>query len=350
VEDVDSSLSDKKQVGDVNTLGNFNGRSGSSITVTSDDGLDMEFSPVRTLPLALLHLILIVGVEIQACLELYSDDYRFILIPGIFLAVLSATYAIARLEHRRLRSLGYLRFYIQANKFLRIIFFVVTLSNSVGCIIYVFYNEDTPSKTNILIVLVTLELLCSLVCVLYYTKLCINFNRDNALPDAHAWQQSQALPEHELAGGSRVQASSRDIIQKQALMIRHLDKQLRSVSDELQKAKQQNKFNHMSSRRSDFDYLLNAKDNEIRALRVECDRLKQDQKQLSTDLEELRKTHGLVQNEQKGYQSELENVKNTLRKTEKEKAQLALVVQVHEETNSEMRREIDNLRTQSAPT
>jgi len=294
--------------------------------------------------------LLILFVEAQAWTsEIYGDNIRFILVPGVFLAVLASSYALARLEHRRLRSLGYLRFYIQANKYIRVVFFVVTLANSVICVIFTFYPDDWPVHDSILILFLTIEMGISLVYVGLYVKLIWIFNKNRTLPDAHAWQQSQGLPEHELAGGARVHATGRDIVQKQALMIRHLEKQLRTVNEELQKLKHQTKYGHMA-RRSDFDSLLNAKDNEIRTLKVERDRLNQYQKQLITDLEELRKTHALVQNEQLGSVAELENAKGTLRKVEKERTQLHLVVEVHEETNREMRREIDHLRSTSVPT
>jgi len=269
------------------------------------------------------------------------------------LVILTCSYVILRYEHKRIRESGFLRFYIKANKYIRTIYFIVTLSLSILCTVFLFYpDSDALNRAVLMDVLLTLEMLICLVLSLLYIQLCWQFNKARPLPDAHQWQQSSGIVQGTALGGLSLIDSTtlqgtrgaRDVVQKQALMLRHLDKQLRTVSEELQRTKASSKFSNMTNRRSDFDNLLNIKDQEIRALKVERDRLRQEQKQTATDLESLASSHNLTQKEHEQCVKELDKAKNQIRTLEKDKAQLQILVEVHKETNKDMQKMLDTLR------
>jgi len=291
----------------------------------------MEFTPVRTIPIVFVLIVLVVAVEVQGC----------------FLLVLTCTYLLLRAEHKRIRQSGFLRFYIKANKYIRTVYFIVSVSLSFLCVIYLFYpNNSAIERSTLMDVLVTLEMLCVLVLLILYIQMCWQFNKTRSLPDAHQWQQSQGIVNYSiqdsLLSGPR---GARSVVHKQALMIRHLDKQLRILSDELQKLKAQSKFSSITNRRSEFDFLLSAKDQEIRSLKVDRDRLRQECKQTAIDLDSLAAAHNMIQKEHEECIKELERIKNQMRSVEKEKAQLQILVEVHKETNTEMQKMLDSLRS-----
>jgi len=103
-----------------------------------------SFSHIRTLPIAVFHLVVLLAFEVEIFSNVFSDTrYRFILMQAILMAILVISHIIFRYEHSRMRYQGYLELYIKANNFTRVSFFFWCKHDRIT--IYYFYF---PHRSN----------------------------------------------------------------------------------------------------------------------------------------------------------------------------------------------------------
>jgi DNA repair exonuclease SbcCD ATPase subunit len=193
-------------------------------------------------------------------------------------------------------------------------------------------------------VLISIENVVLGVLAVIYIMLCYSHNKRKALPDAAL---SESLPG--LAGGS-VSMDSSELLQKQAVMIQHLESQVRALGEELLRQRQatsklQAQPSVRKSRNDDVDMLLVAKDQELRSLKSERDLLRRDVQKSAEDMEATKQLVERLKKENAETIEQLSVQKKKFRQLTKDFTEQQIQLEVHKETNASAQKVIESLTT-----
>jgi len=193
--------------------------------------------------------------------------------------------------------------------------------------------------------IVSAEMLVLLVAYGWYTYVVVLHNRNASAPDA---EHLDDLPAELSAPGlvsSPKPTTPSSLLRKQASMIRYLEDKIRSLSHELVRAKQQNtdgiSSTHSSPRFGDSDHAIASKDQEIRALRVERDRIKRETKKVQEQQDELARLNDKLRQDLADSMAQVDMLKDTISKQAQEISRLLLLLEVQKEANSLSRQTIE---------
>lgn len=308
-----------------------------------------SFSHIRTLPVALFHVVVLVAYEIEIFSNVFMDTrYRFILVQAILMAILVLSHMIFRYEHARIRYQGYLELYIKANNITRISFFWGANMTVLQSIIYIFHTDQTVyfNQTAVMEVLISVENVVLGVLAVIYIMLCYSHNKEQPLPDAAL---SESLPGNDKSGKKSVSMDSSELLKKQAVMIQHLEAQVRALGEELLRQKQTTSKMQTqplrSSRADDVDMLLVSKDQELRSLKSERDLLRRDVQKSAEDMDALKQLVERLKKENMETNEQLTIQKKKFRQLTKDFTEQQIQLEVHKETNASAQKVIDSLTT-----
>lgn len=309
--------------------------------------LEREFSKIRTLPVALLHVLILIAYEVEIFSDVFSDTrYRFILMQAILMAILVVSHIIFRYEHARVRYQGYLELYIKANNITRISFFWGANMTVLQSLIFVFHtNQDAYfNQTTVMEVIISIENMVLGVLAVMYIMLCYNHNTEKPSPDAAL---SESLPG---STNGNMSMDSSELLKKQAVMIQHLEEQVRALGEELLRQRQttsklQAQPALRSSRADDVEMLLVSKDQELRLLKSERDILRRDVQKSAEDMEALKQAVERLKKENAETNEQLSTQKKKFRQLTKDFTEAQIQLEVHKETNASAQKVIESLTT-----
>jgi len=181
-----------------------------------------------------------------------------------------------------------------------------------------------------------------------YLMLCYSHNKNQPLPDAAL---SESLPG---LNGNPVTMDSSELLKKQAVMIQHLEAQVRALGEELLRQRQatsklQAQPSIRKSRADDVDMLLVSKEQELRSLKSERDLLRRDVQKSAEDMEAMKQLVERLKKENVETTQQLSVQKQKFRQLTKDFSEQQIQLEVHKEKVASAQKVIDSLTTADDP-
>ena len=330
-------------------------------------GSHSEHVPIRTLPAVVLHLVAIVADSVQVFTTALANDWRYPLSQIALFGVFLATFLFIRADHQRLRSRGYLSSFISMKHALWPLF--VSAVGALAVMVVYHFVSDAPgwaiSRATLLQLLVSVQNAMLLFWTVRYGYTALRHNVTRTPPEVLG-----ADPEHSRADRDgrlgdvasinspkspaspppKPSPSHSATFRKQTHMIVYLQDQCRVLSHEILRLKSQAEFQGLSGSvggihgRSDMDHLLSAKEQEMRAIAAERDRLRTECQKHSERYEQLKRTAQALSDERDKNAVRLTDLQNNLDSTTKKYQKLQLVVSVEQEARANAMATIQTLK------
>lgn len=315
-----------------------------------------SFLPARMWPVSVLMSLLLIANEVQMFLDwsvggVKNDPkFKYVVPQCGLLGLLSLVAMLYRWDHQRLRMNGYLEFYLQANRPIRFSFIIVALADCLVCLLYIFYPLAPAyiPRASMFQAVVSLTNASLLVLNIWYVTFCLRHNRTRPVPDAamhDALPASLSTSMHGPPSGPSG-LSPADLMRRQAMLIQHQESQIRHLGEEVLRQKtymRKAQGLHATRPAGDLDQLLAAKDQDLRSLKSERDRLRRDLTKASEDHEAYLKMTERVQKENKEVLELSAGQKKKIRALTKENSKLQVLIEVHKEGNANAQKVIDSL-------
>jgi TMEM192 family len=343
---------------------------------------DDQFVRIHTTPLSVFHILIVIGNAVQVWFDWEEERYRFILSQAALLFLLTLSYLAIRYEHKRVQAQGYVTFYVEANRLARFVFFTAAFGVCIVCVVYTFWEDNRDfgvlSRTTTLSALVSAESLILFVGLLRYVMVCMEHNRSQLLPDSQRPYLPPALSNADLVASSVSTSpmsgqNSRALIKKQANMIRHLEDKVRSLSQLVVNQQQQIDsgsglgtsvgslssslrgtsgsgalMTHQSEMPgADYEHTLRSKDQQIRALTVECDALREKHDSLQQSLDETNAFNQMLSDQLEERDDKMDAQRETISRQAREISRLLIQVDVQRDSIVESDRTLDQVQQSS---
>lgn len=301
------------------------------------------FPVLRNVWLTVLYLLLLTANEIMIVLdqEVYaslSNNFRYIVVQAGLLFFISLTYVIHRHDHRRARMGGYLSLYVKATRWIRAGLLIDGNAACLICVAAVNIDSTADGFEEAMILFVTIQNVILFWIYANHAVICFKHNRAQALPDALNENVLPRLSASFLPSGPN-RSTQQELLKKQAHLIQGLEAQVKSLGEELVRAK----GNSARGRSSQMNSELFQQKEVIRSLTIERDVLRRDLQKAKDEAEDLTRMEAMMMKENEESASLVVRQKKQMRVLQKEKSQLQILVEVHKETNANARKAIESL-------
>jgi hypothetical protein len=341
---------------------------------------------VRVLVPVALELLAVAALQVEIFQRWLRDPrYRYLVCEAALFSLFSLVYLFLRYEHRRLQMHGFLALYSRLKGLSRAIFFTSAYFTVASCVVFSFWGSDHAwerdfSRDDALDVVVSVQNLLLALALVIYALVAQRHNSDaSAVPDVRLLE---ALPPSLTAQtddpAPRAEMDLETLLKRQAQAISFLGSRVRALSEELLRAQSQGgavggaaaggvaagatagargglegrgfgsapgagAASQGTRAGADQAQVLEAKEQEIRALRAERDKTHKELRRALDETQELRRAQQVLQGDNKELMMQLESQKEAIARQAQEVSRLIVLLEVQKDANASSRRTIEQL-------
>lgn len=270
-------------------------------------------------------VVAVIFNQVQVFSDLFEPRERYVTCQALVFLVFTILYWCATVQHRMLRSKGYVQFYVKASKLVRVTFLIVSYATCLICTLYSYYEDWTTvhtffNKDTLMRALGTLENLFILGCVAAYVR----------------FRYVHLLQPH-------ITVETKPGIQQLEAQVRALTEELNGMHSQMTQLPRNSESSlrlQQSTPQSREDSEINTSAREARALKADNDRLRQT---YGDQLEAAQRAQELLRKEYFEAAELVSEQKKKIRQLTKDNEQLTILVEVHKEGNASVQKMIDSL-------